>query len=291
MEKVYKVLSIAGSDPSGGAGIQADIKAITSLGGYAATAITALTVQNTFGVRSVFAVPPQVVAEQIGAVMEDIRPQAVKIGMVKDSEIVGVIVDAIRKYSPQVVVYDPVMVATSGDRLVDNEALQIIENELIPLSTLITPNLREAEVLLGRRIADWNRGKDLCAEVSYNESVEQMVSGAIELSDKYGTGVLIKGGHLEGEQMCDVLCAASHLDLSHRLSHFVEKRILTSNLHGTGCTLSSAIATLCAKGVVEGSYDLVKAIAQAKQYVTRAIDAGSHKDIGQGNGPLWHLVQ
>ena len=118
-----------------------------------------------------------------------------------------------------------------------------------------------------------------------------MVSGAIELSDKYGTGVLIKGGHLEGEQMCDVLCAASHLDLSHRLSHFVEKRILTSNLHGTGCTLSSAIATLCAKGVVEGSYDLVKAIAQAKQYVTRAIDAGSHKDIGQGNGPLWHLVQ
>ena len=290
MEKVYKVLSIAGSDPSGGAGIQADMKTITALGGYAATAITALTVQNTMGVKSVFAVPPQVVAEQIEAVMEDIRPQAVKIGMVKDSMIVGVIVDAIKKYSPRVVVYDPVMVATSGDRLVDDEALQIIENELIPLSTLITPNLREAEVLLGRRIADWNRGKDLCTGASANESVAQMEGGAMELSDKYGTGVLIKGGHLEGEQMCDVLCMAADSNLPDRLSHFVSQRVFTNNLHGTGCTLSSAIATLCAKGVVGENYDLVRAIAQAKQYVTRAIDAGRHKDIGQGNGPLWHLV-
>ena len=290
MEKVYKVLSIAGSDPSGGAGIQADMKTITALGGYAATAITALTVQNTMGVKSVFAVPPQVVAEQIEAVMEDIRPQAVKIGMVKDSMIVGVIVDAIKKYSPRVVVYDPVMVATSGDRLVDDEALQIIENELIPLSTLITPNLREAEVLLGRRIADWNRGKDLCTGASANESVAQMEGGAMELSDKYGTGVLIKGGHLEGEQMCDVLCMAADSNLPDRLSHFVSQRIFTNNLHGTGCTLSSAIATLCAKGVVGENYDLVKAIAQAKQYVTRAIDAGRDKNIGRGNGPLWHLV-
>lgn len=272
MEKTYKVLSIAGSDPSGGAGIQADIKTITSLGGYAATAITAVTVQNTLGVKSVFAIPPQVVSEQIDAVMEDIEPQAIKIGMVKDVQIVRTIADAIKRHSPQIVIYDPVMVSTSGHKLIDDDVIDVIENELIPLSTLITPNLNEAEVLLGRRI----------------EGVAQMDDAAAELSDRYGINVLIKGGHLSNEMMSDVLCRKQNDNINSlpdRLFHFTAKRVDTRNLHGTGCTLSSAIATFMAKGC-----NLQKAIAQAKEYVTCAIEAGCQRSIGHGNGPLWHLV-
>ncbi len=270
--KAYKILSIAGSDPSGGAGIQADIKTITALGGYAATAITAVTVQNTLGVKSLFAVPPKVVAGQIDAVMEDIEPQAIKIGMVKDMQIVRTIADAIKRYSPQIVIYDPVMVSTSGHKLIDDDVMDIIENELIPLSTLITPNLNEAEVLLGRRI----------------DGVAQMDGAAAELSNKYGINVLIKGGHLSNEMMNDVLCCKPNDNINSlpdRLFHFTAKRVDTRNLHGTGCTLSSAIATFMAKGC-----NLQIAIAQAKQYVTSAIEAGSQRSIGHGNGPLWHLV-
>ncbi len=256
-----KVLSIAGSDPSGGAGIQADIKAIMALGGYAATAITALTVQNTLGVRSVFAVPVEVVADQIAAVMEDIEPQAVKIGMVKDTAIVRTIAEAIVKYSPLHVVYDPVMVATSGDKLIDDDTIDVIESRLIPLATLITPNLSEAQVLWRRNI----------------EGVKEMELAAMELNSRYGTGVLIKGGHLDGNGMCDVLCCGG------RTVCFTESRIETRNLHGTGCTLSSAIATLLAKG-----HDLECAVEEAKAYVTAAISEGSRMDIGHGNGPLWH---
>ncbi len=259
-----KVLSIAGSDPSGGAGIQADIKAIMALGGYAATAITALTVQNTMGVKSVFAVPVDVVAEQIAAVMEDIEPQAVKIGMVKDTAIVQTIADAIAKYKPQYVVYDPVMVATSGDKLIDDNTIDIIERKLIPQATLITPNLSEAQVLWGRKI----------------DGIAEMEQAGKELSAKYETNILIKGGHLKGDGMCDVLC------FSGKITRFTEQRIDTNNLHGTGCTLSSAIATLLAKG-----YDLKRAVKEAKAYVTTAIARGCEMNIGYGNGPLWHGVK
>lgn len=260
---VAKVLSIAGSDPSGGAGIQADIKTVTALGGYAATAITALTIQNTEGVRGVFPVPAATVAQQIAAVMEDIEPQAVKIGMVNDAEVVRAIAAAIRKYAPRHVVFDPVMVSTSGHSLIEKEVTGVLETELIPLATLITPNMSEAEVLWRRRVG----------------SIERMEEAAAELAGRYGTAVLVKGGHLPGEMMCDVLCHGG------RISRFTALHIDTRNLHGTGCTLSSAIATLLAQGL-----SLEEAVEDAKRYVGCAIEAGSRMAIGHGNGPLWHAA-
>ena len=270
----YKVLTIAGSDPSGGAGIQADIKAITALGGYAASAITALTIQNTLGVTGIFAVPPLVVSEQIAAVMEDIAPPSIKIGMVKDATIVRHIAEAIKKYQPAFIVYDPVMVSTSGHQLIDDDVIETIEKELIPKVSLITPNMHEAEVLLRRKIG----------------SIAHMEAAAKELASRYRIHVLIKGGHLQGDGMCDILACPNGM-----LSHFTESKIETRNLHGTGCTLSSAIATLVAQKLIEGNQILtdemlVSCIGQAKKYVTSAILEGSKRNIGKGNGPLWHLV-
>ena len=270
----YKVLTIAGSDPSGGAGIQADIKAITALGGYAASAITALTIQNTLGVTGIFAVPPSVVSEQIAAVMEDIAPPSIKIGMVKDATIVRHIAEAIKKYQPAFIVYDPVMVSTSGHQLIDDDVIETIEKELIPKVSLITPNMHEAEVLLRRKIG----------------SIADMEAAAKELASRYRIHVLIKGGHLQGDGMCDILASPDGM-----LSRFTDVRIETRNLHGTGCTLSSAIATLVAQKLIEGNQILtdemlVSSIGQAKKYVTAAILEGSKRNIGKGNGPLWHLV-
>ena len=270
----YKVLTIAGSDPSGGAGIQADIKAITALGGYAASAITALTIQNTLGVTGIFAVPPLVVSEQIAAVMEDIAPPSIKIGMVKDATIVRHIAEAIKKYQPAFIVYDPVMISTSGHQLIDDDVIETIEKELIPKVSLITPNMHEAEVLLRRKIG----------------SIAHMEAAAKELASRYRVHVLIKGGHLQGDGMCDILACPNGM-----LSHFTESKIETRNLHGTGCTLSSAIATLVAQKLIEGNQILtdemlVSCIGQAKKYVTAAILEGSLRNIGKGNGPLWHLV-
>ena len=270
----YKVLTIAGSDPSGGAGIQADIKAITTLGGYAASAITALTIQNTLGVTGIFAVPPSVVSEQIAAVMEDIAPPSIKIGMVKDATIVCHIAEAIKKYQPAFIVYDPVMVSTSGHQLIDDDVIETIEKELIPKVSLITPNMHEAEVLLRRKIG----------------SIAHMEAAAKELASRYRIHVLIKGGHLQGDGMCDILACPNGM-----LRQFTESKIETRNLHGTGCTLSSAIATLVAQKLIEGNQILtdemlVSSIGQAKKYVTSAILEGSKRNIGKGNGPLWHLV-
>ena len=270
----YKVLTIAGSDPSGGAGIQADIKAITALGGYAASAITALTIQNTLGVTGIFAVPPSVVSEQIAAVMEDIAPPSIKIGMVKDATIVRHIAEAIKKYHPAFIVYDPVMVSTSGHQLIDDDVIETIEKELIPKVSLITPNMHEAEVLLRRKIG----------------SIAHMEAAAKELASRYRIHVLIKGGHLQGDGMCDILACPNGM-----LSHFTESKIETRNLHGTGCTLSSAIATLVAQKLIEENQNfndkiLVSCIEQAKKYVTAAILEGSKRNIGKGNGPLWHQI-
>ena len=273
-KQTYKVLSIAGSDPSGGAGIQADIKAITALGGYAASAITALTIQNTLGVTGILAVPPSVVTEQIACVMEDIAPQSIKIGMVKDVAIVRCIAESIQKYRPAFIVYDPVMVSTSGHRLIDDDVIETIEQELMPRVSLITPNMHEAEVLLRRKI----------------EGIADMETAAKELASRYQIHVLVKGGHLQGDGMCDILASPDGM-----LSRFTDARIETRNLHGTGCTLSSAIATLVARQLVEehavlSDKVLVSAIGQAKKYVTAAICEGSQRNIGKGNGPLWHLV-
>lgn len=271
--KTYKVITIAGSDPSGGAGIQADIKTITALGGYAASAITALTIQNTLGVKGIFPIPDTIVSEQINAIMEDIEPQTIKIGMVKDINIVRCIAKSIQKYKPQFAVYDPVMISTSGHKLIDDNVIEIIEQHLIPETSLITPNLKEAETLLKREIV----------------TITDMEIAAKQLSLKYHIAVLIKGGHLEGNIMCDILAFPNG-----NTQHFTHEKIESKNLHGTGCTLSSAIATFVAQNIVEthesvSEKAIALAIQQAKEYVTKAILSGKHRDIGKGHGPLWHL--
>lgn len=266
MKKYPCILSIAGSDCSGGAGIQADLKTISALGGYAATAITAITVQNTTGVRAIHAVPPIYVRGQIEVVMEDIRPEAVKIGMINDVEIVKVIADCLRRYRPRFVVFDPVMVSTSGHKLIEDSAISALTRELMPLSSLITPNLNEAEVLTGHPI----------------NNVEEMRAAAPELL-KFGCeAVLLKGGHLEGGKMCDVLQMSGE-DEPHL---FVSDKIESKNTHGTGCTLSSAIATFLALG-----YDMPQAVERAKAYVTGGINAGKDVHIGEGHGPLNHFYE
>ena len=257
------ILSIAGSDCSGGAGIQADIKAISALGGYAASAITAITVQNTLGVHTVQAMSPEIVRGQIEAVMEDLQPVALKIGMINDIQIVRVISDCIRKYTPKYIVYDPVMVSTSGRKLMTDEAIEEIKKELLPLVTLATPNLDETAVLIGNPI----------------HNIQEMQEAAKLLTEHYYISILVKGGHLEGDNMCDLL------HTSEFIYHiYEEKKIESNNLHGTGCTLSSAIATYLAKG-----YPLHESIRHAKAYITQAILAGKELHIGHGNGPLWHF--
>ncbi len=264
MKTYASVLSIAGSDCSGGAGIQADLKAISALGGYAATAITAITVQNTCGVKAIHPVPPEFVKGQIEAVMDDIRPIAIKIGMINDVQIVKVIAESIKTYRPQWVVLDPVMVSTSGCKLIENTAIEALKTELMPLASVITPNLKEAEVLLDRSI----------------KSIEDMKEAAIDLL-RFGSGaVLIKGGHLTGNDMTDVL----QLTGTDTPTLYNSKRTESLNTHGTGCTLSSAIATLLAQG-----YDLEQAIKEAKEYVTQGILHGKDVHIGEGHGPLNHF--
>ena len=242
---------------------QADIKTISALGGYAASVITAVTVQNTLGVHAVQSVLPEIVRGQIEAVMDDLQPVAIKIGMVSDIQIVRTIVDCLRKYIPEYIVYDPVMVSTSGRKLMSDETIEEIKRELLPLVTLITPNLDEASVLTDKSI----------------HNIHEMQEAAKRLVDEYQTSVLIKGGHLEGDRMCDLL------HTSESIFHiYEEKKIESNNLHGTGCTLSSAIATNLAKG-----YPLRESIQHAKSYITQAIIAGKDLHIGHGNGPLWHF--
>lgn len=256
------ILSVAGSDCSGGAGIQADMKTISALGGYAATAITAITVQNTWGVAAVYPVPADVVRGQIEAVMDDLKPSAVKIGMIYDADMVETIAACLRKYRPAHVVYDPVMVSTSGKRLMTEEAVGRVKQELLPLTTLVTPNLNEAEILSGETA----------------EGLQEMREVARKLADTYHTSVLIKGGHLPGDKTCDLLCA------SGTTFGYEQPKIESRNLHGTGCTLSSAIATYLARGC-----SLQDSVRQAKDYITRSILAAKELNIGHGNGPLWHF--
>lgn len=258
------ILSIAGSDCSGGAGIQADIKTISALGAYAASAITAITVQNTCGVKGIHPVPPEYVKGQIEAVMTDIRPKAVKIGMINDAQIVRVIAEALRKFSPRFVVFDPVMVSTSGCKLIEDAAISALTTELMPLATLITPNLSEAEVLTDEKI----------------EGIEQMKIAARKLLGYGSHAVLVKGGHLEGGNMCDIL-QVSNESAPHL---YTMKKIESRNTHGTGCTLSSAIATYLALGE-----PITEAVRKAKEYVYRGILSGNNIHIGDGHGPLNHF--
>ena len=256
--KMKTALTIAGSDCSGGAGIQADMKTMTMNGVYAMSAITALTAQNTTGVRAIQESTPDFLKQQIDAVFEDIYPDAVKIGMVASGELICVIADRLRHYCAKNVVVDPVMVATSGSALMKNDAVQTLIEELLPVSTLVTPNIPEAQVLSGFTI----------------ESKEDMIAVAKKIGDGYHCAVLLKGGHSINDAN-DLLYA------NGELTWFEGKRINNPNTHGTGCTLSSAIASNLAKG-----FPLAESVQRAKNYISGALAA--MLDLGEGSGPMNH---
>ena len=257
-----RVLSIAGSDSGGGAGIQADLKTFSALGCYGMTAITAITAQNTQGVRAIHGVPAQMLRAQIDAVLEDIGADAVKIGMLHDPEVVCVVVEAIQRHRLQQVVLDPVMVATSGDRLMAAETVNVLVQALFPLASVITPNLDEAALLLGRPIDGAN-------------ALDEAATALLALG---APAVLLKGGHLPGDTVIDVLALTDGTRL--RLQ---SPRIVTHNGHGTGCTLSSAIAAHLALGL-----PLPQAVEQARAYILGAIAAGANVHTGHGHGPRNH---
>lgn len=251
-------LTIAGSDSSGGAGIQADIKTMTANGVYAMSAITALTAQNTTGVTGIMEVTPEFLKEQMDCIFTDIRPDAVKIGMVSSSPLIEAIAGKLLEYRAEHVVLDPVMVATSGSRLISEDAVQTLKEKLIPLAEVITPNIPEEEVLSGMQIL----------------SEEDMEKAAAAISTRYRCAVLLKGGH-ELNDANDLLHSRG------RAHWFYGKRIENPNTHGTGCTLSSAIASNLAKG-----FPMEQAVERAKDYISGAL--GAMLDLGQGSGPMNH---
>lgn len=264
MRKYHSVLTIAGSDCSGGAGIQADIKTISALGCYAASAITAVTVQNTCGVTGIYPVPVSCVKAQIDAVMTDIKPEAIKIGMTNDTETVKAIAASIKEHKPRFVVFDPIMVSTSGCKLIEDTSIEAIRKELIPLSTIITPNLGEAMTLTGEDIDD----------------TKSMTSAGRKILELGCHAVLIKGGHMVGNNMCDVLC----IDGEETPYIYAAPKIQSKNTHGTGCALSSAIAAYLSMGET-----LPDAVRKAKDYVRKGIMSGKDVITGNGHGPLNHF--
>ena len=256
--KMKTALTIAGSDCSGGAGIQADIKTMTVNGVYAMSAITALTAQNTTGVSGIMEVTPDFLKQQIDMVFEDIRPDAVKIGMVASSELIRVIAERLRFYGAENIVVDPVMVATSGSALMKNDAVETLISELLPIAALATPNIPEAQILSGMTI----------------ETEADMEAAAKKIGDSYHCSVLLKGGH-------NINDANDLLYSDGQLRWFYGKRIDNPNTHGTGCTLSSAIAANLAKGCT-----LAQSVQRAKEYISGAL--GAMLDLGRGSGPMDH---
>lgn len=257
-----KILTIAGSDSGGGAGIQADLKTITMLQGYGASVITAVTAQNTVGVRGVYEVPLEAIAEQFDAVCQDISFDAAKTGMLSSKAVVELVSRKVREYGISNLVVDPVMVATSGDLLLQWDAIDAVREQLLPCAAVVTPNLKEAEVLSGMQIT----------------TLQEMEEAGKRIMRETGcANVLVKGGHLDGVAT-DILCAADG-----NTYRFTEKRIETKNSHGTGCTLSAAIATCLGKGM-----DVQRAIQEAKAYLTKALYYGRNDAIGAGHGPVRH---
>ncbi len=252
-------LTIAGSDSSGGAGIQADIKTMTVHGVYAMSAVTALTAQNTTGVYGIMEADPEFLANQLDCVFTDIRPDAVKIGMLSSGEIMKVVAEKLRQYEAEHVVLDPVMVSTSGSRLMQEEAVQVMREQLFPLAEIITPNIPETEVLTGMEI----------------RNAEDMEKAAAKLQNACGCAVLCKGGHRVNDAN-DLLC------MNGGMHWLPGKRVDNPNTHGTGCTLSSAIASNLALG-----YSLEEAVRKAKTYLTGALEAGLN--LGKGSGPVNHI--
>ena len=259
MKDIKKILTIAGSDPSGGAGIQADIKVITAHKMYAMNVSTGLTVQNTTGIRDIFIIPPDFIAAQIDAIYEDIRPDAVKVGMVGNDAIVRTVAGKLREKNAENIVLDPVISSTSGCSLITSETLFAMVDELLPLADIVTPNLAEAAAITGVAITD----KD------------SMLRAAKALTERFSTAVLIKGGHLV-ESADDLLYA------DDQVRWYKQARIDNANTHGTGCALSTAIAC----GMAAGK-PLTIAVEDAKAYITGAIRAGL--DLGKGHGPLLHM--
>ena len=251
-------LSIAGSDSSGGAGIQADLKTMTLNGVFAMSAVTALTAQNTTGVRGILEATPEFLAQQIDAVFQDIRPDAVKIGMVSSAALAEVIAERLAFYRAANIVVDPVMVATSGSALMETDAIAVVKARLLPMAAVVTPNIPEAEVLSGMTI----------------RSEADMEAAGRAISEKHGCAVLVKGGH-------SVSDANDLLWVGGRARWFTGRRIANPNTHGTGCTLSSAIAANLAKG-----FDLDASVARAKEYISGAL--GAMLDLGAGRGPMDH---
>jgi hydroxymethylpyrimidine/phosphomethylpyrimidine kinase len=260
------VLTIAGSDSGGGAGIQADLKTISANGCFGASVITALTAQNTLGVTGIHPVPVDFVAAQMDAVLGDIGADAVKIGMLFSPELIRTVAQGLARHGVRTVVLDPVMVAQSGDKLLQDEAIDALKRELVPMATLITPNLPEASVLLGRAI----------------ETADEARAAVMDLAALGCANVLVKGGHLESGDSDDCLLVGAE----NRIVTLRGVRIATRNNHGTGCTLSSAIAANLAKGE-----DVETAVRHAKEYISGAIRAGANYVIGRGHGPVHHFFR
>lgn len=257
------VLSIAGSDSGGGAGIQADIKTFSALGCYGTTAVTAVTVQNTLGLSAVHPVPHEIVGQQIKAVIADMEAVVIKIGMIPGAEIAVTIAGILQEYRHIPVILDPVMVSSSGYQLADDKTITVLKDQLFPLAALVTPNLDEAMLITDRSIAD----------------VADMENAAARFIELGCNAVLIKGGHLKGKTLCDV-----YLDQNGLKRLFESNFIDSNNTHGTGCTLSSAIAAFMALGC-----DVITAIGKAKNYVHSAIEQGADVKTGNGSGPLNHF--
>ena len=260
MKPNSKILIIAGSDSSGGAGIQADIKTVTALGSYAMTAITAVTIQNTTGVKSIVPIEPNKISEQIEFTSKDIKPDAVKIGMLHSSKVIKSVIQSLSRIKPKKIILDPVMIAKGGAKLIDNKAIHILKNELIKKVSLITPNIPEAEILTKTKI----------------KTKEDMILAASKLIELGALNVFIKGGHLNSKIVQDIFVNKKEIFIIEN------KRIATSNTHGTGCTLSSAISTFFACGKT-----LKKSCELATKYVNNSIR--SNLKYGKGHGPINHL--
>ncbi len=261
----FRALTIAGFDGSGGAGLQADLKTFSALGCYGMTVVTAVTAQNTTGVKSIYSIPEKCIEEQLLAIIDDIGIDALKIGMLHRSEIVHVIAKVLAKQSSAKIVLDPVMLAKSGDLLLSPDGVELMKSALFPITTLLTPNLPEASVLLKRAIT----------------SIEQMEEAAVELMGMGPKAVVIKGGHLANGSCSDCLCIR---DSTPKIFWFSSPRFESKNVHGTGCTFSAAVTAYLCQGL-----EIRKAVERAKDYITGCIKAGASYQIGTGHGPVHHF--
>jgi hydroxymethylpyrimidine/phosphomethylpyrimidine kinase len=267
--KYYRLLTIAGSDSGGGAGIQADLKTFSALGCYGMSVICALTAQNTRSVTGIYPVPPEFISLQIDAIMEDIGVDAVKIGMLHSPEVIISVTERLKHYRTPNIVVDPVMVSTGGDKLLQDDAVDALKTILFPIATVITPNLPEAAMLLGQPVENLIGVDGL-----------QLETACKNLSAFRAQAVLLKGGHAKSQQMLDLLYTAKNV----RMTRFESARIDTRNTHGTGCTLSAAIAAHLAKG-----HPLDEAVRLAKTYINGALEAGANYQIGNAHGPVHHF--